>query len=318
MPGIGIVGGGRGATLHAEAVRAVPEVELVGVGGRPGTAGGLAAAVDAPDLALADLVARADALVLAVPPDQVGGVLAAVPIGMPVMVESPVGVEVDPDARPGSVTAVNLLHAPLVTRGLTAIHRLGDVHHLQLRVRGPRPRWGAHREPGWGGVLLDPAAGVLPVLLAAAARPVVEVTAVGDVVDGVAVRATVSCRLDDGRRVGAELGWHDGDHTTEAELEAAAASGVVTVRCWPRPELEIDGRPVAADPDSPLVALGFAPQIRRFGAVVSGRSLPWPDMRVGAAVMAIAEAAARSIALGGRPITPGDRGADDPASWFDT
>ncbi len=45
MTRISIVGGGPAATIHAEAVRATAGAELVGVGGRPGTAADLATAL---------------------------------------------------------------------------------------------------------------------------------------------------------------------------------------------------------------------------------------------------------------------------------
>ena len=63
----GIIGGGKGATLHADAIIHTRGADLVGVGGRPGTAGELAAVADCPDLSLDDLCDGSDALIVAVP-----------------------------------------------------------------------------------------------------------------------------------------------------------------------------------------------------------------------------------------------------------
>ena len=64
---IGIIGGGKGATLHADAIIHTRGADLVGVGGRPGTAGELAAVAACPDLSLDDLCTGSDALIVAVP-----------------------------------------------------------------------------------------------------------------------------------------------------------------------------------------------------------------------------------------------------------
>lgn len=291
MTRIGIVGGGRGATLHAEAVRAASGVTLVGVGGRtPGTAGELAAAMRVDDLPLDVLADRADALVMSVPPAAVGSVAAALPADLPLLVESPTAGVVDRDR---SMTAANLLHAPVVGRGLRMIAELGAVHHLQLRGAGPRPSWGTHGSPAWGGgVLVDPHATTLPVLLAAAATPV---TAVRGALEGPASceeAARLELELADGRIATAEVVWRDQQSVT-VELEAAADDGVVTVRLLPVPELERDGRSVVRANDPPLVALGFVAQIERFAGAVRGERVAWPPLTVGIAVSDLAESVRR-------------------------
>lgn len=297
----------------------MPGVELVAVGGRsPGTAGALAAAVGVPDRPLETLIDgpdRVDGLIVAVPPRAVADILARIPSSVAVLVESPVGLHGSGHSL--ASTAVNLLHAPTVKRALRAIVDLGAVHHLVLRSRASRPRWGAHGTPAFGGgVLVDPAAGVLPVLLAAAGVPATAVAATverepssqGTVLD---IDARLTLELADGRTARAELSWTDGPAGTE--LEAASDRGVVVVRLWPRPELEIDGRVLTSPTDeSPLVSLGFVEQIRRFAAVAAGRALPWPPLTVGDGVLAIAEAAALSARRHGEFVPAGAHAARDP------
>ncbi|MDW3218571.1 MAG: hypothetical protein R8F63_08135 [Acidimicrobiales bacterium] len=289
MTRIGIIGGGRGATLHAEAVRATRGATLSGVGGRPssehgGTAAMLADAVGVAEMTLDELVAASDGLVVAVPPAAVGDVVARVPTEMALVVECPAA---DLGDRPQAMTAANLLHAPAVTRGLRAIEDLGHVHHLVLRGRGPRPTWGAHGTAAWGGgVMLDPHATTLPVLLAAAGSGVSAMTGTVDGPAGLESAVRLRFSLADGREAAAELAWSDDDLLVE--LEAASDRGVVTIRLMPSPAVELDGRPVAADPDPPLVALGFVAQMDRFAGVVRGERTAWPPLGVGAALRGLA------------------------------
>ncbi|MEM7140021.1 MAG: NAD(P)-binding domain-containing protein [Actinomycetota bacterium] len=287
MTRIGIVGGGRGATLHAEAARAVRGVDLVGVGGRdPGTATELAAAVGVPDLAIPALIATADALVVAVPPAAVDRVVERIPDDMPLLVECPSDAVAD---RTAAVAAINLLHAPVVTKGLAEIARLGHVHHLVLRGSGPRPDWGDHGSAAWGGgVVIDPHASTLPVLFAAAGAPADATKAELDGPPGLEHRARLTFRLPDDRQATAELAWDSTPAT--AEIEAASDRGVVTLRLLPVPELEIDGRVALRDEAPGLGPLGFLRQMERFAGVVRGDRSPWPPAAVGASIRHLTDA----------------------------
>ena len=289
MPRIAIVGGGRAATLHAEAALATPGVDLVGVGGRPGTAGPLANVARVPDLALSELIDRADGIVIAVTPDAAVEVVARLPPELPLLVESPVRLT---DDRVNAMTAINLLHATTVKRGLRAIVDLGAVHHLALRGRAARRSFATD-------LFAEPFAGVWPVLLMAAGAAAVSVAATIDGTDA-AVRVT----LADERVATATLGWLDPDardHVAGAftELEAAGATGVVNIGLWPLPVLELDGRTVVTPEEPPLVALGFLEQMRRFAAVCDGMVEPWPPLGVGIGISALTGAARRSAAGGG-------------------
>ena len=292
MTRIGIVGGGRAATLHAEAALATSGVDLVGVGGRPGTAGPLAEAAGVPDLPLEELAARADGLVIAIAAGAAEAVVDRLPPDLPLLVESPVRLTAD---RPTAVTAVNLLHASTVKQGLRAVADLGEVHHLALRGRALR------REHATD-LFAEPFAGAWPVMLMAAASAAVSISATWR-----GQQATARIVLSDGHSATASLEWVEsgpGEHASAAftEMEAASATGVVSIGLWPRPTLEIDGSPVASADDHPLVALGFIEQMRRFAAVCDGRSEPWPPLGVGIGVTALTDAAGRSAAEGGAPV----------------
>ena len=289
MTRIAIVGGGRAATLHAEAALATPGVELVGVGGRPGTAGPLAAAMGVPDLALDDLVSRADGLVIAVSADATDGVVSGLPADLPLLIESPVRLT---EPRAHAMTAANLLHAPLVKQGLRAIGDLGAAHHLLLRGR-------AVRRDGQRLIFSDPYAGAWPVLLMAAGAAAVSVTATA-----AADRAVASVDLADGRTARAELEWiTSASASAVTELEVAGGSGVVTIGLWPLPTLEVDGRSTRTATDPALVALGFTEQMRRFAAWCERGGEAWPPISVGMGVSRLTEAAQQSAAAGGTVVS---------------
>ncbi len=299
MTTLAIIGAGRAATLHAESSRGVAGVRLIGIGGRaPGRAGEVAAALGCDELSVAEMIRRADMLIVAVPPAEVAGVLAQIPPDLPMIVESPVGVDsrCDPGDRPNTMLGANLLHAPIASRGLAAISGLGEPHHLVLRANAPRRAWsttGVARS----GAMLDLGGRLLPVLLAAAAQPVVEVSASLNLQDGVDIAADLDVRIADGRSLRAQFRWDEGP--ASANLEAAGDSSVVSVDLWPLPVLEVDGDGVAsAEGQEPLHSLGFVSQLRRLAAVAANRAAAWPELSSGFGVLRIMEAAELSFRSG--------------------
>lgn len=258
--------------------------DLIGVGGRPGTAGELAAAADVADLALAELCARSDALIVAVPPAEVATVLSLIANEIAggariraVMVEPPLW---QASALPvPTVLANNLLHAPVVRQALREIAAMRSPHHLQMRIRQPKPAWGAHGTPAFGGPLDDPGLRLVPVLLSAAAEPAVHVE-VTDIVGGV----HAAIELESTRRVGLDVAWSE--DSSRIELEAADAGGVILLTLDPLPRLEIDGRGIEPPDLHPLEALGFVAQIDRLAKTAQGAE-PWPSITVGTAIEAI-------------------------------
>lgn len=283
MTTVGIIGGGKAATLHADAALQMNGIELIGVGGRPGTATQLAADAGVQDLPLPGLC-EADAVIIAVPPSEVGGVAGLVANevvgGAPVravLIEPPL--RSLPEMPVSTVLGANLLHAPVVKQALRAIGALQAPHHLQLRVRQPAPTWGAHGTPAFGGPIHDPGIRLATLLLAAAAETAVHVERVE--IDG-GVHAAIE--LESGRRAGLDVAWVEG--SSRIELEAADDGGVILLTLDPLPHLEVDGRTIEPPDLHPLEALGFVGQLDRLSRTVSGAA-PWPPIATGVAIEAL-------------------------------
>ena len=313
---VGIIGAGRAATLHAEAVRAARGVELAGVSAlSPGSprAAALAGALDCAVLEPFDLARNSDAVVVATPPasrTEAVAELASSRRLRAVLVESPAATTLDGIAELGStlsdrgvMTAVNLLHAAAVRRMLDAVAAM-DPHHLELRLAVPDPERGP--DPGrsfGGGVTLDPAAGFWPVVMAAMGSAVESVAVPrADVVDGLERAAEIVLRSAGGRNARAHLRWDA--QVAEASVEAADSAHVARVDVWPVPVAEVDGAPVGAPADSshPLAALGFVAQIERLARVAAGEARPWPDLDAASSTLTVSAAAAMSIRRGGGPV----------------
>lgn len=300
MTTLAIIGAGKAAVLHAESSRAIAGVQLIGIGGRTlGSGSAAAEALDCDELTVDDMVRHADMLVVAVPPGDTGGVLALIPPDRPLIVESPVGMK--PSANmgnhPNAMLGANLLHAQIARRGLASINDLTDAHHLVLRANGLRPWWHASAEES--GVMLDLGGRLLPVLLAAAGQPVVEVSARLSGQGDAGIGAELDLRLDDGRLIHAALRWEV--EPPAADIEAASANAVVALRLWPFPALEVDGSEIAtAESQEPLHALGFVSQLQRLTAVANHQAAPWPELSSGFGMLRIIEAALLS-ARSGKP-----------------
>ena len=324
MTSVGIVGAGRAATLHAEAVRATRGVRLAGVAALSTTsprAAALAGALDCPVLTVPELARTCDMAVVATPPAARAGALVELAPSRrlrAVLIESPAattlnGIEELSHAfadRP-VMAAVNLLHAPAVRAMLDAVTAM-DPHHLELRLAVPVPAWGADGGRAFGGgVTMDPATGFWPVVMAAMGASVQSVAAPRlEVVDGLDHAAEVVLRAANGRTARAELRW--GAQVAEAAVEAADSAHVARVDVWPVPIAEIDGAQAGppAGSTNPLAALGFVAQIERLVRVGNGEAQPWSDLTVASSALTIASAAALSAQRNGIPVSvsevPGD------------
>ena len=320
MISVGIVGAGRAATLHAEAVRAARGVTLAGVSARTPVspkAAALAAALDCGVLTLAEVSRACDVAVIAAPPASSAEVMAELASSRrlrAVLVESPAATTVDAIVALGSalaprpvMAAVNLLHAPAVRRMLEAVADM-DPHHLEFRLAVPQPARGpdAGRDFG-GGVTVDPGAGFWPLVMAATGTAVESVAASRLAVeDGLEHAAEVVLHAAGGRRARAELRW--GAQVAEASIEAADPAHVARVDIWPAPVAEIDGTPIVfqAQSSHPLVALGFVAQIERLARVGDGDAQPWPALAVASSALTVAAAAALSARNGGTPVRVAD------------
>ena len=324
MTSVGIVGAGRAATLHAEAVRAASGVTLAGVSASsPDSprAAALAGALDCPVLTPAELARVCDVAVIATPPAsrvEVAAALAESRRLRAMLVESPAattlgGVAELAAALPDHpiMAAVNLLHAPVVRRMLDAVTVM-DPHHLELRLGVPDPARGPDSGRAFGGgVTLDPGAGFWPVVTATMGSAIESVAVSrADVVDGLDRAALIVLRSVAGRTARADLRWDA--RVAEAALEAADSAHVARVDIWPVPVAEIDGALVGSPGDSshPLAALGFVAQIERLARVAHGGAHPWPDLDAGSLSLTVAAAAAVSVRRGGVAVNvrevPGD------------
>ena len=316
MTSVGIVGAGRAATLHAEAVRAAQGAELAGVSALSSDsprAAALSEALDCPMLTTVELSRACDAAVIATPPasrSDAAAEMAASSRVRAVLVESPAATTLDGVAQlaaalPGRAVmpAVNLLHAPAVRRMLEAVKAM-DPHHLELRLAVPDPARGPDAGRGFGGgVTVDPAAGFWPVVLAALGAAVESVAVPrAEVIDGLDRAAEIVLRAANGRTARASLRW--GAEVAEAAVEAADANHVARVDVWPAPAVEMDGAPAGPPQEGqhPLAALGFVAQIERLARVANGDASPWPDLAAAAAAVSIAAAVAISVQRGGVPV----------------
>ncbi|MDE2877231.1 MAG: Gfo/Idh/MocA family oxidoreductase [Gemmatimonadota bacterium] len=320
MTSAGIVGAGRAATLHAEAVRAAAGVRLAGVAARSTAsprAAALAAALDCPVLTARELARACDVAVVATPPAARAEALAELASSRrlrAVLVESPAATTVDGIADLGAafggrpvMAAVNLLHAPAVRRMLDAVAAM-DPHHLELRLAVPEPARGPDSGAAFGGgVTMDPAAGFWPVLMAAMGEAIESVAVPQiEVVDGLDHAARVVLQTAGGRTARAELRW--GAQVAEAAVEAADSEHAARVDVWPVPAAEINGEAAGppADLSDPLFALGFVAQTERLVRAANGEAQPWPDLAVASSALTIAAAASLSAQQDGIPVSVSD------------
>ena len=320
MTSVGIIGAGRAATLHAEAIRAIRGVHLAGVAAsspQSPRAAALAGALDCPVLTERELANACDVAVIATPPAARTEPLTELASSRrlrAVLVESPAATTLDGIADLHSaftgrpvMAGVNLLHAPVVRRTLDAVATM-DPHHLELRLAVPDPARGPDSGPAFGGgVTVVPAAGFWPVLMFAMGEAIESVAVPQvEVVDGLDHAAQVVLQTAGGRTARAALRW--GAQVAEAAVEVADPEHVARVDVWPVPAAEIDGE--AAGPpegvDNPLFALGFVAQIERLVRVANGEAQPWPDLAVASSALTIAAAASLSAQRNGTTVSVSD------------
>ena len=155
--------------------------------------------------------------------------------------------------------------------------------------------------------MMDPAAGIWPVLMAALGAPVESIAVLRvEVVDGFDHVADVVLQAAGGRRARAELRW--GAPVAEASVEAADPEHVARVDVWPVPAAEIDGAPAGphGDTTNPVVALGFTAQIERLVRVGNGEAQAWPDLAVASSALTLSVAAALSAKRNGTGVSVSD------------
>jgi len=316
MTSISIIGTGRAAALHAAACVLADHIELEGIVGRNlGSATELAGQAEVPELSLEQAITRSEAIVVAVPPADAPAVLASIGRRVSaVLVETPSapsGPQLDvhsDDERPPTMIGANLLHAPITRRALQEIGSMNDPHHFALRSTSPRPDWGQHGSPLFGGgAILDPGCRLLPILMAALGAPVVSVSAELDAdsqrMDTCAILEIKTDAIHQ-RDITVEVRWSD--HAPTTSLEVAGDNAVVRLELAPPPTLEVNGdTTMEAGNDNPYETLGFTAQVSRLGAVARGDAAPWPDYSLASGLIDIATAAAFSSTHQGIPVSPG-------------
>jgi len=333
MTTIGIIGAGRAATLHAEAVRATRSAQLAGVAARSTDspkAAALAEALDCRVMTVQQLVKTCDAIVVAAPPlahvEILHEIKTASTTLKAVLVESPAATTLNAITEMSTTTAAdhqvmvaaNLMHAAAVQRMLE-VTAIMDPHHLHMRLSLPTPRRNiADSQALGGGVLMDQTPGLWPVLLTALASDAVSVSTPRSALDtGIDCAADVTIRAANGRRASAVLRWSAS--VAEASFEAADSQQVARVDIWPTPAVQINGVTELL-PDTqtrrggqstnPLDALGYVTQIENLLEVCCGRSQPWPDLGLASKALAISAAAALSIRRNGAEVSISETPAD--------
>ncbi len=332
MTTIGIIGAGRAATLHAEAVRATRGAQLAGVAARSTDspkAAALAEALDCRVMTVQQLVKTCDAIVVAAPPlahvEILHEIKTASTTLKAVLVESPAATTLNAITEMSTtfadhqvMVAANLMHAAAVQRMLE-VTAIMDPHHLHMRLSLPIPRRNiADSQAFGGGVLMDQTPGLWPVLLTALASDAVSVSAPRSALDtGIDCAADVTIRAANGRRASAVLRW--GASVAEASFEAADSQQVARVDIWPTPAVEINGvtellpdtQTRRSGPSTnPLGALGYVTQIENLVEVCCGRSQLWPDLGLASKALAISAAAALSIRRKGAEVKISETPAD--------
>jgi hypothetical protein len=309
-PRLAIVGTGAAAAIHADAAAAagVPVTALVGRGRRSGA--GLADATGAPLVGLGDLPGRADAVLVATDPASHEELARRVlDLGLPVLVERPLAGSTAAAAAladRGALAAENLRHAPLVRavldRGLPPV----DV---EVRVRRPRPGWGAwpRTDPDTALLVDLVASGVALALDALGLDPAAPAaTAFGDAVLLATRTAEGGVGVDlraGGRRARIAAAW---TAVPLVDLQVAGDGFVSRAELLPDPGLELDGEPVAVADAEPLVALGYVGQLTTaLPALGHGPAgAPAPERR-GEQIVALLTAIAAGLRTGA-VVTPAD------------
>ena len=262
----------------------------------------------------------ADVVVVATPPSRhAADAIHSLERGAAVIVEKPLATTLDDADRLVEVAAAhgdrlgyaeNLAFAPVIERALALGHSLGPLTHLEARAEQPRPDWGDFLTESWGGgALFD--LGVHPlavVLLMAAPAKVVEVTALLEGADDIAVDeyAAVRLRFDSGLSAHVVASWRSPNAVWD--LQAASDTGVVRAELLPALLLEHDGEPIALPPVTggdgsmpQLAQFGYTRQLAAFTDDFAAGRAPEMGARFGRLVLDIVAAAYASAARSGRP-----------------
>jgi len=200
----------------------------------------------------------------------------------------------------------NLLAAPLVRSAIELARTLDSPTLLSIRDHRPRPDWGLHGTPEFGGgVLFERGISAVAIALELLTDDVpVAVTAQVMTAkrrtdgDGMDDRAKIRLRFARGLVAVLELDWSD--TAPLWELQTATDNGSMRVELLPEPHLEIDGADRAgesgANPrrDEPLDVYGYVAQLTDFVQRVRRGDPQRPGVDLAHAALGVIVAAAAS------------------------
>ena len=275
----------------------------------------LAAQVTAAAGTYAELSSKADAVIVASPPEHHAPfALDALARSLAVLIEKPLCAKLTEADQLASAAessglltgyAENLLFAPAVEAALAHRSTLGPLRHLSIRTLQPPPDWGHFLEPLTdGGALFDLGAHATALALALAGSEPVGVSAAlsSSRADGADDLASVRLRFADGLVAEIEVSWLSAEATWD--VQAAADEGVVRIELLPEVRLELDGDEIALVDTDPLVAMGYRGQVDGFLAALEGRGGRVCPLGFGRLVLEVTSAAYLSAGTGGEVSLP--------------
>ena len=298
---------------------APPTVALVGTG-TISAAHAAAAVLSGFPVSHADLrdgIVGTDIVVVCTPPRcRADDVLALLPTGAAVMVETPMCCTLDEadamvaasDAHGGRLLyAEHLAHSPVVHRLLGLVPTIGTLMHLEVRALQGLPSDSARTTGEWGGgVLFD--LGVHPLavaMLCANASGAGAPVAVSATMRGrreVDEHAEVMLHFATGLQARVSASWEAGPSPVwDAQL--ASDRGVLRAELMPVPTLEHDGEQVTLSPArvSPpeIEHYGYLGEMQAIAATIGRSEPPVMTARFGRLVLDTVCAASRSAAHNG-------------------
>lgn len=207
--------------------------------------------------------------------------------------------------RVAVLDADHVAHAPVFVGAMARLGALGPLTVVESHARRP-PAAGALGDPV--DALFDVAAPqVAMALLAAdtAGAGAVERVVCRPTAGDVAARVDTRLHLTGGLTAVIASIWDAGAAPT-LDLQVASPTGVLRVELTPRPALEHDGLAVSvAEPrtDPPeLGRLGHLDMLRAFTTALDAGRRPFTDAAFGRRVVAVLDAAERSLGRGGEPV----------------
>ena len=266
-------------------------------------------------VAMAELPAGADAVVVATPPAAHAAIAQhALDAGAVVLIETPLTTTLSDadalvDADDGRILyGENLAFSPAVRRAVGLARELGALRYIEVRALSPRPTDPEHLDPAWGGgAMFD--LGSHPIALALFLAGDDSPTSVSaEIHDGERLElddhGTITITFASGLHARVEASWRS--ETSVWDLQASSDSGVVRAELLPNLSVEHDGEPVTLPPmrsdlDPRLAHLGFLEEHRALTQLANGEPRGI-DANFGRRVLDIVCASYASAGRDGAPV----------------